>query len=246
MGSSVADLAGREGVQPPVGCSNSPPPAAPARQRASHRFDTLLKLYRGFVQESRWVCLTLKTCDREEQLIFSCNCGQATAAGAAYSSVAPTDCRRARKWPPNERRREKERKRQKEREEQGYFQFSSSSTSSVRTFISFSREGNFCSPSSSYPNSSSRLCGSLLCSSLHCSSYLCSSHPCSRRSHCSSHPCGSHFQCSCPIAAAIPGAASPNAAATTAAATLAAATIASAVPALAATEALRECTKMAA
>jgi len=246
LGPSKAEVAGRGGVQPPVDCthSNSPPPAAPARRRPSHPFDTLLKLYRGFVKESRWACLTLETWYGEEQLIFSFSCGQATAAGAAYSSVAPTARRRARKRPPNERTREKER--QEEREEQGYFQFSSSSTSSVRTFISFSWEGTFCSPSSSH------LFGSLPCSSLHGSSCLCSSHPCSRRSHCSSHPCGSHPQCSShpcssrPIAAAITGAASPNAAATPAAATLATATIASALPALAATEALREFTQMAA
>jgi hypothetical protein len=106
MAPSWAEVAGRGGVQPPVGSNhtNSSPPSAPARQRPSHPFDTLLKLYEGCVQERRWARLTLETCDGDEQFNFCCSGSQ---AGTAPSTVSSS----ARKRRANKKRREKERKR---------------------------------------------------------------------------------------------------------------------------------------
>ena len=234
MGPTWAEVAGRGGVQPPVGHthSNSPPPPAPARQQPSHPFDTLLKLYRGCVQESRWARLTLETCDGEEQLNFCCSSRHATAAGAAFSSVAPTACRRVRKRPPNERRREKERKRQEVRKEKRRAAFKLAAAAQA-----------VLEPSSP---AAGRADSAALAAVIPTAAAACVVHfPESVTTIAAIPVAAAPTAAAIPAADALTAAATPTAATPSAAANLAAtAPIAAAIPGAAATAALRERTKM--
>ncbi len=95
----------RRGMNRGQSGSSPHPPSSAAEQHSSPPFVQLLKLYRSCVVEGRWARFTLETRHGEEE--FSFNCSGRSAAATALSPATPTVRKRARKRPPNKRRKEK-------------------------------------------------------------------------------------------------------------------------------------------